>query len=72
MTRDVSLTGLYLVTDERPAVGARLDLLLSLPDAGHPFPYRLAAQGRVVRVEEVGARAGIAIAFDSASLCFAS
>jgi hypothetical protein len=72
ITRDVSLSGLYLVTEERLPVGARLELLLSLRDGEHLLPLRLAARGRVVRVEEVDDRAGLGIAFDDANLCWAT
>ncbi len=38
ITRDVSVSGLYLVTDQRLAAGDRLQLLLTVPDRDHSLP----------------------------------
>jgi hypothetical protein len=67
VTRDVSLSGLYLVTKERLFADDRLQLVVALPDGDRSFPFRLALKGRVVRVEEVDGASGAGIAVDEAS-----
>ncbi|NLE74224.1 MAG: PilZ domain-containing protein [Actinobacteria bacterium] len=77
VTRDVSVAGLYLVTDEALAVDDNLQLTLNVPDPDHPRahpPLRVILRGRVVRVEgtEGGIGAGIALDEDSRYLTQAS
>ncbi len=70
VTRDVSVAGLYLVTDEALAVDDRLQLTLSVPDPhqpqGHP-PLQVIMRGRVVRVEGTRGGVGAGIALDEES-----
>jgi PilZ domain len=64
-TRDVSTGGVYFTTDQRLAVGIRLDLSLSLPpEVTQGSPVVIDAQARVTRVDESpsGARDGFGIA----------
>jgi hypothetical protein len=67
VTRDVSLSGLYLVTDERLSPGDDLDLVVGLAESGGSFPFRLALRGKVVRVEAAGGAVGAAVAVDEES-----
>lgn len=67
VTRDVSLSGLYLVTKERLSIDDRLQLVVALPDGDCSFPFRLALQGRVVRVEDLDGAVGAGIAVDKES-----
>jgi len=85
-TRDVSVSGLYLLTQAGLAVGDPLELVLSLPDPDQPespLMLQFVLRGRVVRVEEFeqieGPRegeeirgAGIALDEDSRYLALAS
>lgn len=70
MTRDVSVSGLYLVTDEALAVDDRLQLTLSIPDPDQPWgqsPLQVIVRGRVVRVEETTGAFGAGVALDEGS-----
>ena len=66
VTRDVSISGLYLVTNERLVTGDRLRLVVEVPDVDRSF-VRLGLKGRVVRVEDVDGAVGAAIAVDEES-----
>ena len=67
VSRDVSVSGLYLVIDQRLAAGDRLRLTVALPDKGCALPLRLDLRGRVVRVEDVNGATGAGIALDDES-----
>jgi hypothetical protein len=63
VTQDVSVSGLFMVTDKRLAVGDHLQLVVTLPDHDHALSIRLGLKGTVTRVEDVGdaVEAGIAL-----------
>ncbi len=70
VTRDVSVAGLYLVTDQALAVNDHLQMTLSVPDPDHPRarpPLRVILRGRVVRVEDRAGALGAGIALDEDS-----
>ncbi len=70
VTRDASVSGLYLVTEQPLAVGDRLDITMSLPDPDHPespLPMRFVLHGRVVWVEVAREAAGVGISLDEGS-----
>ena len=66
VTRDVSASGLYLITDQPLTAGESLDLTLDFPDR-EGAPYRLRARGTVVRVEDAQGSVGAGIALDEGS-----
>jgi hypothetical protein len=72
MTRDVSVSGLYFVTEQSLAVGDHLELTMSIPDPGrpeNPSSLLLVLHARVVRVEEApGAVTGVGVALDEGSM----
>jgi PilZ domain len=68
VTRDVSLSGLYLVTQEGLSPGDHLNLVVGLAESGSPFPFRLAVRGRVVRVEDADGAVGAAVAVEEESV----
>jgi PilZ domain len=58
-TRDVSTSGVYFTSDERLAVGIKLDLSLALPsEVTQGSAVVIDAQARVMRVDERPAGAG--------------
>jgi len=65
-TRDLSLSGVFLLSPERPAVGTPATLLLELPDE----PAFLRLRGAVVRRQDAGRGLpeGFALRFESAAL----
>lgn len=65
-TRDLSLSGVFLVSAERPAVGTPATLLLELPEE----PAFLRLRGAVVRSQAGagGVAGGFALRFEDASL----
>jgi hypothetical protein len=77
VTRDVSTSGLYLVTEhpflvagQQLMVGDHLHLTMDVPDPDHPkspLPLRLSLKGRVVRIERSEADVGMGIALDAGS-----
>ncbi len=71
MTRDISVSGLYFITEHSLAVGDHLELTMSIPDPDRPerlCSLLLVLQGRVVRVEEApGAATGVGVALDEGS-----
>jgi len=67
VTRDVSVSGLYLVTDRPLAAGEQLQLAVTLPYKGCSPQFRLDLRGRVVRVEDVKGAIGAGIALDDES-----
>ena len=64
VTRDVSVSGLYLVTEEPLSVGDLLQLTMAIPDPETLLSLRLGLVGRVVRVEEAQGVVGAGIALD--------
>ena len=68
ITRDVSVSGLYLVADQRLAGGDRLQLIVTLTDGDPSLPIRLSLKGRVIRVEDVDGAMGVGIALDEESM----
>ena len=68
VTRDASVSGLYLVTEQPLTVGDRLQLTMTVPDRESSLPLQLVLQGRVVRVEDAqGAAVGAGVALDEGS-----
>ena len=67
VTRDASVSGLYLVTEQPLAVGDHLELIMSVPDPETLLPLELVLQGRVVRVEGAQGAVGVGIALDEGS-----
>jgi hypothetical protein len=63
-TRDMSSDGAYIVTDHRYDAGASLEFAVRFEHvAGSPLWLR--CEGRVVRVERIGAEFGLAVAIRS-------
>lgn len=60
VTRDVSWSGIYFMTDQVFAVGGDLDFSLDLTHALPGKPITLGCQGTVIRVEKHDSRFGIA------------
>lgn len=61
VTRNVSASGIYFVTDARMVAGARISFTLEFQDApGGPF--RLKCDARVVRLEQIEDKYGIGAA----------
>jgi PilZ domain len=70
MTRDVSVSGLYLVIEQSLKDGDQLELSMDIPDSDHPgspASMRIALRGRVVRVEEVQKATGAGIVLEEGS-----
>ncbi len=77
VTRDVSVSGLYLVAEQPFTVGDHLELTMRIPDYDHPqnLPLHVRLTGSVVRVEEqeVGSvGAGVALDEEGGYLARAS
>jgi hypothetical protein len=72
VTRDINASGVYVLTDELPAVGALVQLDILLPKLENPgFGMSLAGEGVVLRVEPRGAQgAGTSKAGFAASVQF--
>lgn len=68
VTRDFSLSGLYLVTDSTLSVGESISLRVALPDPDHSRTLWVACRGNVVRVERIEDGVGAAVALESGSL----
>ena len=60
VTRDVSMAGIYFLTDRLFAEGWDLDFSLDLAYALPGKPIKLGCQGEVVRVEQHDGKFGIA------------
>lgn len=60
ITRDVSQTGVYFLTDEKITPGMLLDLTIELAHAIPGETMQLHCQGRVVRVEVLNGKTGVA------------
>lgn len=60
VTRDVSWSGIYFLTDRSFAEGGDLTFSLDLTYALPGKPIRLDCQGEVIRVEKLGEQFGVA------------
>jgi PilZ domain len=71
LTRDLSTTGLFFLTDRPFALGQRVQLSITLEHADPESPTELTCRGRVCRVERQmpeppgGTAVGVAVAADS-------
>ena len=72
MTRDINASGVYVLSDALPPVGARIQLDILLPKLEDPgFGMSLAGEGVVLRVEPRGAQGtGLSKAGFAASVQF--
>jgi hypothetical protein len=65
VTRDLSMSGVFLYVDEPIKQGTKLEVILILPEElGLGEKQWACCQASVVRVEEDGARFGVAAAID--------
>ncbi len=63
ITRDVSASGVFFETERPFALGERVCLTLVLGGTPPNVKVRLQCQGEVVRVEQLGGKVGVAVAF---------
>lgn len=63
-TRDMSVNGVYVETDDSYAPGSKLDFTVDLQYARPDGPLRLVCSGHIVRVERRGVKLGIAVSID--------
>ena len=68
ITRDFSLSGLYLMTNSRLAPGDKVRLRVALPDPDQTNIHWFACQGCVVRVQDEGEHVGLGIAIHEEGL----
>jgi PilZ domain len=68
ITRDVSATGVFFVTDLSFSIGTPITLWLVLAGVDPVGPLRVRCQGRVVRVERCDGASGVAVAIASHDL----
>ena len=68
VTRDFSLSGLYLMTKSRLALGDTLRLRVALPDPEQANVHWFACSGQVVRVQDEGDAVGLGIAIHEEGL----
>ena len=68
MTRDFSLSGLYLMTKSRLAPGDKVRLRVALPDPEQTNLHWFACCGSVVRVQDEGDAVGLGIAIHEEGL----
>lgn len=66
LTRDISVSGMFIETDAEQRPGDVMDFEITLPSPG--LMLKLVAQGQVVRVETSGKRFGAAIRLLSSCL----
>jgi hypothetical protein len=59
-TQDLSAKGLYLVAEEGMEVGSLVEMELALPDASPDGPLQLRLRARIIRVDDLGERRGLA------------
>jgi hypothetical protein len=60
-TVDISAVGLFLRTDHPLALSDALDVSVAVNEWATEGGFRIQGQGRVVRIETEGARAGVAL-----------
>jgi hypothetical protein len=65
ITRDLSTSGVFFLSDAGYAVGEAIGFWLELEDRDHELPLRVDCKGRVVRVEPAEGRWGIAVSMTS-------
>ena len=67
MTRDVSIAGVYFVTDQPYRAGDSIEFTLVFAEAAPPAAIRLRCQGKVVRIEprEAAGEVGLAVQITS-------
>jgi len=65
VTRDVSASGVFFETALIFSLGDVIDFSLVLEHADSAGPLRVQCHGRVVRVEQCGGKAGVAVAVTS-------
>jgi hypothetical protein len=64
-TRDVSSRGVYVYLDSEIAEGVPLEFVMTLPtEITLSDPIRVLCSGRVLRVEKVAERQGVAVSID--------
>ena len=68
VTRDVSIAGVYLVTDQSYGVGAPIEFTLVFGEATAETMVRLRCHGKVIRVEPSGEKVGVAVTITSYTL----
>lgn len=68
VTRDISVSGIFMFTEQRLANDQRLQIVMTLPDHDRDHTVRLGFNGTVIRVEEVGRALGVGIALDDGRL----
>jgi hypothetical protein len=64
-TQDLSSKGLYVVTEEGPEVGSVVEMELTLPDASPSGPLQVRLRARVIRIDDLGDRQGLAAEIES-------
>ena len=64
ITRDISVTGIYLKTPQTYAPGDRVKFTIELEYAVPDGPMHFSCIGRVVRVEKIGEEYGVASTID--------
>jgi len=68
VTRDFSLSGLYLMTKSRLCPGEKVCLRVALPDPDRADVHWFACSGSVVRVQDEGDAVGLGIAIHEEGL----
>ena len=69
ITRDVSATGIFFETEARFAQGNTIDLTVELTSPAGKMQFK--CQGEIVRVEQHGARVGVAVKITDSILRYA-
>jgi hypothetical protein len=59
VTRDISASGLFFLTDAEQALGGTVDFEIDLELPGGPV--KLVAQGQIVRIERRGRKTGVGV-----------
>jgi hypothetical protein len=72
LTRNVSVGGVYFVTDQPHAPGALIEFTVVLGDLSPSVPCQLRCSGAILRVEPQGNQLGIAATIQSYSIDSAS
>ena len=66
MVKDISLHGVYLVSDVCPDIGCRIELLLNWPQRGWNSRRLLPADGKVIRLDNLASAVwGFGVDFES-------
>jgi PilZ domain-containing protein len=64
-TKDISIRGIFLLTDVRFEEGSEIDIMLALPEElGLSVSGMVRCRGRVVRVDSTGGQYGLAVKLD--------